>query len=112
MRSSQVDLTFTEGALKAIARLAIKRKTGARGLRGILEKLLMDAMFEVPGSEIVAVEVSEPRTNAQCNQWFSDTLTLVGDISSNLAHVIEDILSLAFVEEGTVVQSFVKFFYR
>ena len=54
---SQVDLTFTEGALKAIARLAIKRKTGARGLRGILEKLLLDAMFEVPGSEIVAVEV-------------------------------------------------------
>ena len=53
----KVDLTFTEGALKAIARLAIKRKTGARGLRGILEKLLLDAMFEVPGSEIVAVEV-------------------------------------------------------
>ena len=56
---TQVDLTFTEGALKAIARLAIKRKTGARGLRGILEKLLLDAMFEVPGSEIVAVEVRE-----------------------------------------------------
>ena len=55
--STQVDLTFTEGALKAIARLAIRRKTGARGLRGILEKLLLDAMFEVPGSEIVAVEV-------------------------------------------------------
>ena len=102
MRSSQVDLTFTEGALKAIARLAIKRKTGARGLRGILEKLLMDAMFEVPGSEIVAVEVSETRTNAQCNQWFSDIPTLVGDISSNLARVIEGgILSLAFVEEGS-----------
>ena len=55
----QVDLTFTDEALKAIARLAIKRRTGARGLRGILEKLLLDAMFEVPGSEIVAVEVSE-----------------------------------------------------
>ena len=57
--SPQVDLTFTDEALKAIARLAIKRRTGARGLRGILEKLLLDAMFEVPGSEIVAVEVSE-----------------------------------------------------
>ena len=32
-----------------ISRLAINRKTGARGLRGIIEKLLLDVMFEIPG---------------------------------------------------------------
>ena len=53
----QVDLTFTDGALKVIARKAISKKTGARGLRAILEKLLLDAMFEIPGSDIISVEV-------------------------------------------------------
>ena len=84
MQCWQVDLTFTEGALKAIARLAIKRKTGARGLRGILEKLLMDAMFEVPGSEIVAVEVSNKRTM----QWLSNILTLVWGYFLKMTHVL------------------------
>ena len=55
----KVDLAFTEDALRTIARLAIKKKTGARGLRAILEKLLLDAMFEIPGSDIVSVEVTE-----------------------------------------------------
>ena len=50
-------MTFTEGALRAISRKAITKKTGARGLRAILEKLLLDAMFEIPGSEIISVEV-------------------------------------------------------
>ena len=53
----QVDLTFRADALKTIARLAIKKKTGARGLRAILEKLLLEAMFDIPGSDIVSVEV-------------------------------------------------------
>ena len=48
-------LTFTEDALKAIAEKAIERKTGARGLRSILENTLLDTMFELPGME----EVSE-----------------------------------------------------
>jgi ATP-dependent Clp protease ATP-binding subunit ClpX len=43
-----VELTFTEGALKAISQRAIKRKTGARGLRSILEATLLDTMFELP----------------------------------------------------------------
>lgn len=55
----KVDLTFTAGALKCVARSAIKKKTGARGLRAILEKLLLDAMFDIPGSEIISVEVTE-----------------------------------------------------
>mgnify|MGYP003292884008 CR=1 FL=1 len=43
-----VDLQFTEDAIEAIADTAIKHKTGARGLRSIVEKLLLDIMFEVP----------------------------------------------------------------
>ncbi len=42
-------LTFTDDALQAIAKRAIARKTGARGLRSILEDILLDTMFELPG---------------------------------------------------------------
>ncbi|MEZ5725671.1 MAG: ATP-dependent Clp protease ATP-binding subunit ClpX [Paracoccaceae bacterium] len=48
-----VKLTFTEDALTAIARRAIKRKTGARGLRSIMEDILLDTMFDLPGMESV-----------------------------------------------------------
>ena len=44
-------LTFTDDALQAIAKRAIERKTGARGLRSILEDILLDTMFELPGQE-------------------------------------------------------------
>ena len=43
-----VKLKFTDGALRRVAELALERKTGARGLRGILEDLLSDVMFELP----------------------------------------------------------------
>ncbi len=43
-----VELTFTEEALSAVARRAIARKTGARGLRSIMEAILLDTMFELP----------------------------------------------------------------
>ncbi|MEO0466976.1 MAG: ATP-dependent Clp protease ATP-binding subunit ClpX [Pseudomonadota bacterium] len=43
-----VDLTFTEEALSAVARKAIVRKTGARGLRSIMEAILLDTMYELP----------------------------------------------------------------
>ncbi|MCC5955190.1 MAG: ATP-dependent Clp protease ATP-binding subunit ClpX [Natronohydrobacter sp.] len=49
-----VDLSFTEEALRAIAKRAIARKTGARGLRSILEDILLDTMFELPGMENVS----------------------------------------------------------
>lgn len=53
-------LTFTEDALKAIARRAIERKTGARGLRSIMEAILLDTMYELPGLEnVVEVVVNE-----------------------------------------------------
>ncbi|MDP5336622.1 MAG: ATP-dependent Clp protease ATP-binding subunit ClpX [Paracoccaceae bacterium] len=44
-----VKLTFTDDALTAIAKRAIERKTGARGLRSILEDILLNTMFELPG---------------------------------------------------------------
>ena len=44
----EVKLVFTEGAIDAIADTAIKQKTGARGLRAIVEKLMTDIMFEIP----------------------------------------------------------------
>jgi ATP-dependent Clp protease ATP-binding subunit ClpX len=43
-----VELTFTDEALEAIAQKAIDRKTGARGLRSIVEGLLLDTMFDLP----------------------------------------------------------------
>jgi ATP-dependent Clp protease ATP-binding subunit ClpX len=46
-------LTFTDEALQAIAKRAIERKTGARGLRSILEEILLDTMFDLPGMENV-----------------------------------------------------------
>ncbi|NWG45172.1 MAG: ATP-dependent Clp protease ATP-binding subunit ClpX [Alphaproteobacteria bacterium] len=59
-------LTFTDDALKAVARKAILRKTGARGLRSIMESILLETMFELPsldGVEEVAInaEVVEGR---------------------------------------------------
>jgi len=44
------ELAFEEDALRAIASRAVDRKTGARGLRAIIENLLLDAMFELPGA--------------------------------------------------------------
>ncbi|MDR1587140.1 MAG: ATP-dependent Clp protease ATP-binding subunit ClpX [Treponema sp.] len=63
-----VKLEFTEGAINAIADTAIKQKTGARGIRAIVEKLMTDIMFEIPsmkgGKQVIitqkTVEKSEP----------------------------------------------------
>ncbi|MCV2869672.1 ATP-dependent Clp protease ATP-binding subunit ClpX [Defluviimonas sp. WL0002] len=55
-----VKLTFTSDALTAIAKRAIKRKTGARGLRSIMEDILLDTMFELPGmASVEEVVVNE-----------------------------------------------------
>lgn len=49
-----VTLDFDEEALRAIAREAVQRKTGARGLRGIIEDTMMEVMFEIPSNKDVA----------------------------------------------------------
>jgi len=46
-----VELKFSEGALRAVVKEALNRKTGARGLRAILEENMLDIMYEMPGQE-------------------------------------------------------------
>jgi len=53
----KVDLVFELSALRLIAKYAAERKTGARGLRAILETILLDPMFDIPGSEISSVQI-------------------------------------------------------
>ena len=62
-----VRLEFSEDALLAIARKAISRKTGARGLRSIMESILLDPMYQLPGLDgaeeiVINREVVEGRT--------------------------------------------------
>ena len=54
-----VELSFRDEALKEIARQAIKRKTGARGLRSIMEELLMETMFDLPNDDLEKVIIDE-----------------------------------------------------
>ena len=61
-----VKLTFTDDALKSVAHRAISRKTGARGLRSIMEQILLTTMFELPGLDgveevVINREVAESR---------------------------------------------------
>ncbi|MGB0664077.1 MAG: ATP-dependent protease ATP-binding subunit ClpX [Pontibacterium sp.] len=57
-----VELRFTDDALKAIAEKALSRNTGARGLRSIMEEVLLDIMYLLPGKkdEVEAVEIDAP----------------------------------------------------
>ena len=48
-----VHLKFTEEALRAIAREAMKRKSGARGLRAIMENIMLDVMYEMPSQPTI-----------------------------------------------------------
>ncbi|WP_370268976.1 ATP-dependent Clp protease ATP-binding subunit ClpX, partial [Nioella sp.] len=59
-------LKFTDDALSAIAKRAIERKTGARGLRSIMEDILLDTMFELPGTEgVEEVVVNEEAVTSE-----------------------------------------------
>ena len=59
-------LSFTDDALKAIAKRAIARKTGARGLRSILEDILLDTMFDLPSlSHVEEVVVNEEAVTSE-----------------------------------------------
>jgi ATP-dependent Clp protease ATP-binding subunit ClpX len=65
-----VELEFRPDALTAVARKAIKRKTGARGLRTILEQVLLDTMFDLPSIEHVSkVVVDEAVINGQAEPY-------------------------------------------
>ena len=53
IKRQDVELEFDDEALQEIANKAIERKTGARGLRSIMEETMLDVMFEVPSQENV-----------------------------------------------------------
>ncbi|MCA3597098.1 MAG: ATP-dependent Clp protease ATP-binding subunit ClpX, partial [Methylobacterium sp.] len=57
-----VELTFNDEALSVVARKAIERRTGARGLRSIMESVLLDTMFDLPGLEGVEQVVVNAET--------------------------------------------------
>ena len=78
-----VTLTFSKDALGAIANKAIARKTGARGLRSILESILLEPMFELPsldGVEEVVINSEVVEGRAQPLHIYADRL---GDIGSS-----------------------------
>ncbi len=59
-----VKLSFTEDAMRAIAKLAVERKTGARGLRAIMESLMLTTMYEVPArKDIAEVQITAEAVN-------------------------------------------------
>ena len=69
-----VELTFDEEAIEAIAEKSLKRKTGARGLRAIMEKVMLDLMYRVPSEESIThcnitraavEEMAEPQIQSQ-----------------------------------------------
>ena len=70
-----VQLTFSEDAMGAIAKKAILRKTGARGLRSILEDILLDPMFDLPGYE----SVEEVVINGEVVEGRLQPLLIYGD---------------------------------
>ena len=61
-----VKLTVTDDALRAIARKAIERKTGARGLRAIMEGLLLNLMYDIPDKKDVSeIIINEKAVNGE-----------------------------------------------
>jgi ATP-dependent Clp protease ATP-binding subunit ClpX len=58
MNMEGVELEVTQDALQELAAQAIKKGTGARALRGLMEKMMLDVMFEIPDSDIVACKIT------------------------------------------------------
>ncbi|MDC9701226.1 MAG: ATP-dependent Clp protease ATP-binding subunit ClpX [Alphaproteobacteria bacterium] len=80
-----VRLSFTEDAIQAIARKTIERKTGARGLRSIMESILLGTMFELPGLEtveevVVSGEVVESKSHPL---YIYADRTVTGDVGNS-----------------------------
>ena len=55
LRMDEVKLVFEDGAYNAIAEIAAKRKTGARSLRSIIEKFMLDIMYEIPKDDTIGM---------------------------------------------------------
>src|SRR5438270_7646649 len=81
-----IDLTLAEEALSAIARKAIDRKTGARGLRSIMEGILLDTMFDLPsleGVEEVVISKEVIEGTARPLYIYADRADRTGDASAS-----------------------------
>ena len=70
LRMDNIELEFTEGAIRALAKEAYRRKTGARALRGIVEELMLEVMYEIPSRKDVSKctiteEMVENRSTAE-----------------------------------------------
>ena len=76
-----VELSFTGEALKVIAQRGIDRKTGARGLRSILEEILLDSMFDLPSMS----GVSEVVVNEEVVQGNAEPLLIYADLKNKPA---------------------------
>ncbi|TLY21428.1 MAG: ATP-dependent Clp protease ATP-binding subunit ClpX, partial [Nitrospirae bacterium] len=62
-----VELTFTDGAIKAIARQAVRLRTGARALRAIMEGVMLDLMYEIPANpQVRSVTITEDVVQGRC----------------------------------------------
>ena len=66
-----VKLKFSQGALRAVAREALKRNAGARGLRAIMEKSMLDIMYEVPSQSDIRERSEERRVGKECRSRWS-----------------------------------------
>jgi endopeptidase Clp ATP-binding regulatory subunit (clpX) len=86
-----VNLIFTDGALREIAKMSIERNTGARGLRSIVEETMLDTMFDIPGrDDVESVKVTKDavrklRTRIDFEEWRScliGSFFLYGKITS------------------------------
>ena len=65
-----IELTFTDDALETIVDKAVEFKLGARGLRSIVESVMMDAMFEVPSKRVKKFEVTAEYVNSQLDKAY------------------------------------------
>ena len=81
-----VQLTFSDDAMESIAKKAIKRKTGARGLRSILEDILLDPMFDLPGYD----SVEEVVINHEVVEGRLQPLLIYGDKAEELESSASD----------------------
>ncbi len=68
LKLSGVKLSFTEDALRAIARKALERSTGARGLRAVMEDLMLDVMFDAPSSAKARIVIDAGRVTGNAMQ--------------------------------------------
>ncbi|MFM2162582.1 MAG: hypothetical protein RLZZ383_2094, partial [Pseudomonadota bacterium] len=79
LKSEKVKLTFTDEALRAIAELAIKRRSGARGLRAIMERVMLDVMFDVPSrSDVRVVTITAQTVHGEAPAQYTASAELGG----------------------------------